>query len=40
VSGGVVSAWASAPRWVVWSHRVFSWAALAVTIWWAVLFLS
>jgi hypothetical protein len=39
VSGGVTSAWTSAPHWVVWSHRILSWVALAVTIWWAVLFL-
>jgi hypothetical protein len=30
-SGGVVSAFESAPTWVVWVHRVGSWLAVAAT---------
>ena len=40
VSGGVVSAMDSAPRWVTWLHRIGSWVSLLITAWWAVLFLA
>lgn len=39
VSGGVVAAVEPAPRWARWTHRVVSWIAMALTAWWAVLFL-
>ena len=39
VTGGVVSANDSAPPWVVWTHRVGSWAAVLAASWcaWLVL---
>jgi hypothetical protein len=40
VSGGVVSALQSAPRGLTWLHRLVSWFALAMTLWWGVLFLA
>ena len=40
VTGGIVAALTSPPRWVTWAHRLVSWVALAVTAWWAVLFLG
>lgn len=40
ISGGVVSARESAPPWVTWTHRVASWIAVLITLWWGVLFLA
>jgi len=40
VTGGVVSAKDSAPRWVVWTHRVGSWASVLAASWCAWLVLS
>ena len=40
ITGGLTAALASPPRWVTWAHRLASWVALAVTVWWAVLFLG
>ena len=40
VTGGLTSALASQPRSLTWAHRLVSWLALAVTAWWAVLFLA
>jgi hypothetical protein len=40
LTGGMVAASKSAPSWITWAHRVLSWPALLMTVWWGVLFLT
>jgi len=39
-TGGVTSARESVPPWVLWTHRVGSWIAVAATAWCALLVLT